>query len=77
MIDLLLISAMLIGLLVGFMNGVGGIEVRQMLTSLLFLVILLLTLRTVLDMNNPYYGRIQPELEDLERLMDALRQSTR
>lgn len=77
MIDLLLISAMLIGLLVGFMNGVGGIEVRQMLTSLLFLVIVLLTIRTVLDMNNPYYGRIQPELENLERLLQALRGSGR
>jgi hypothetical protein len=77
MIDLLLISAMLIGLLVGFMNGVGGIELRQMLTSLVFLIIVLLTIRTVLDMNNPYFGTIQPELENLERLLDALRGSQR
>jgi len=77
MIDLLLISAMLIGLLVGFMNGIGGIELRQMLTSLLFLVVVLLTIRTVLDMNNPYHGTIQPEQENLVRLLDALRESTR
>jgi hypothetical protein len=77
MIDLLLVSAMLIGLLVGFMNGIGGIELRQMITSLLFLVIVLLTFRTVLDMNNPYRGSIQPEQENLVRLLESLRASDR
>ncbi|MEX1133062.1 MAG: hypothetical protein WEC15_07565 [Flavobacteriales bacterium] len=77
MIDLLLISAMLIGLLVGFMNGMGGVELRQMITSVLFLVIVLLTIRTVLDMNNPYHGTIQPEQENLERLLESLRASDR
>jgi hypothetical protein len=68
---------MLIGLLVGFMNGIGGIELRQMITSLLFLVIVLLTFRTVLDMNNPYRGSIQPEQENLVRLLESLRASDR
>lgn len=77
MIDLLLISAMLIGLLVGFMNGMAGVQLRQMITALLFLVIVLLTIRTVLDMNNPYQGSIQPEQENLVRLLDALRESSR
>lgn len=77
MIDLLLISALLIGLLMGFMNGMAGVQLRQMITALLFLVIVLLTIRTVLDMNNPYHGSIQPEQENLERLLDSLRESTR
>lgn len=77
MIDLLLFSSLLIGLLVGFMNGIGGVELRQMITSLLFLVIVLFTIRTVLDMNNPYRGGIQPEQENLVRLLESLRASGR
>lgn len=77
MIDLLLISAMLIGLLVGFMNGMAGVELQQMITSVLFLVIVLLTIRTVLDMNNPYHGSITPDQQNLHLLLDSLRESTR
>lgn len=76
-IELLLFSAMLIGMLVGFVNGLGGIQLRQMLTSILFALIALLTIRTVLDMNNPYGGGIRPELENLEQLRDAMHASQR
>jgi hypothetical protein len=54
-----------------------GIELRQMMTSLLFPVIVLLTFRTVLDRTNPYRGSIQPEQENLVRLLDPLRASDR
>lgn len=68
---------MRIGMLVGFVNGLGGIHLRQMLTSILFALIALLTIRTVLYMNNPYGGGIRPELENLEQLRSTMHTSQR
>jgi hypothetical protein len=75
--ELLLISAIVIGSLVGFMNGMAGTHVRQMLISIRFVFIVLTTVRMVLDMNNPYQGTIQPELDILVRLRDELAFSAR
>ncbi len=54
-----------------------GIEMRQVMTAPLFPVIALLAFRTVLVMTNPYRGSIQPEQENLIKLLDALRASDR
>jgi hypothetical protein len=75
-IGLLIIASLLIGMLVGFMNGFydGG---KHLLVPLIFIVLVTLSIQTIRDMDNPTKGAIKPKIDNLIELKMSLLSSTR
>lgn len=72
---LLIAGSLLIGVLVGFMNGFH--RPRHYLVPLIFVVLVTLSIGTILDMNNPSRGGIRPNYEDFKYQEELLKKSTR
>lgn len=75
-IGLLIIASLLIGALVGFMNGFydGG---KHLLVPLIFIVLVTLSVQTIRDMDNPTTGAIKPKIANLVDLKKSILSSAR
>ena len=73
---LLIIASLLIGVLVGFMNGFYD-DGRHLLVPLIFIVLVTLSIQTIRDMDNPNKGAIRPKIDNLIDLKKSLLSSTR
>jgi hypothetical protein len=74
-IILLIVSSWLIGLLVGFVNGIY--EKIKVLVPLIFLVLVSLCVQAIRDLDNPNSGTIRPEFADFIKQENSLMNSTR
>ena len=70
-IGLLIIASLLIGVLVGFMNGFYA-DGRHLLVPLIFIVLVTLSIQTIRDMDNPTTGAIRPKIDNLVDLKISL-----
>ena len=70
---LLIISSLLIGFLIGFMNGVNSSV--HYLVPLIFVVFISLIMLVIRDLNNPFGGIIKPNYVDLITLSDYIKNS--
>jgi hypothetical protein len=60
---LLLFSSLLIGALIGFLNGSN--QDRHYLAPLIYVVLVVLTIQAIRDLDNPSVGTVQPSYENL------------
>lgn len=67
---LLTVSSLLLGILVGFMNGFY--ERRHVLVPLIYLVIVSLMMQGIRDIDTPYKGPVRPKYESLRNLRASL-----
>lgn len=67
---LLVVSSWLIGSLVGFMNGSN--KERHYLAPLIYLVLVVLTIKAIRDLDNPSIGSVKPSYENLNAVRDMI-----
>ena len=65
-ISSIILSSWLIGLLIGFMNA--SQPSKQFLDAAIFIILVTLTLYTILDLDNPSSGFIQPGYDNFSEL---------
>ncbi len=74
-ITLLLVSSLLIGMLVGFLNGFH--KRPHYLVPVIFVVLVALCVQAIRDLDNPFNGSIQPSFESFSVQKTGLLNSTR
>jgi hypothetical protein len=72
---LLIISSLIVGLLVGFMNGFE--DKKHYLVPLIYIVIVSFTMQSIRDLDDPLKGTIRPSVSNLEALYNNLKKSSR
>ena len=69
-IILLVVSSLLIGTLVGFLNTFH--KKKHFLVPLIFVVLVSLSIQSIRDLDNPYMGSAQPSFSDLRHQLEEL-----
>ena len=72
---LIIIASWLIGVLIGFMNGFH--KERHYLVPVLFVILVVLSLQTIRDLDNPAKGSIKPDYNNFNQQKEFLINSTR
>jgi hypothetical protein len=72
-IILLVLSSLLIGILVGFLNSFNNR--RHYMVPIIFLVIVSLCIQCIRNLDNPYIGTIQPKFTDFEHQLQILQRT--
>ena len=68
---LLVISSLMIGFLIGFMNGIN--EDVHYLLPVIYLILVAMIMIAIRDLNNPFSGFIRPSFKNLEILNDYIK----
>ncbi len=66
----IILSSLLIGLLIGFMNSFN--ETVHVLVPLIYIILVSLTINTIRDLDNPYKGSIKPTYQNVKNLKNMI-----
>ena len=72
-IILLVLSALLIGVLIGFLNSFNS--KTHFLVPVIFVVIVSLSIQSIRDLDNPYQGSIEPNFKDFSNQLKLIQHS--